>query len=177
VTANQIALSFTEVLRNAYRDQFEDQTFSQDYNVREGIVKEAEDAISVQNRYTKVIIDNNRKMIDLIRENFAYVDPDDFTPLQEFILDCTRLDVESEGNEPVLPIRIKLNVPTITFYRPDFVDFVRAKFWIKQNELKKISGAVGEIDVQKILAGRSVSRQATSVDGTARRTPDAECSN
>lgn len=98
--------------------------------------------IEVKNRYAEAIIENNKKMVMLLQENYAYIDNDDADQFQELVLHSIRLEIETsnEGNDHrLLPFPIASNLDSINFYNQEFIDRIRNKFHNKLDQLIGLS--------------------------------------
>ena len=82
-------------------------------------------------------MDNNKKIVDILRNNYAYIDPEDTDIFQQFIIDHLRMEKEVKKEEPmVTPIRIYKKVGDISFSRNEFLELVNNKFSEKNKAIK-----------------------------------------
>lgn len=95
--------------------------------------------MEIINHYAGIVRDNNSKVVDLLRENYAYIDPQDTEVFQRFVIDHLRLEREFKTGKPLdIPLEIYFKVGEISLSRKEFMDLVKSRFVEKNNIIKSI---------------------------------------
>ena len=87
---NEVMFRLNGEFGEAHRIEYENTNWSSDKNTRESITEESRITIELGNAYIAVIIENNDKILELLRENYHFIHADDIKIFQEFITDYTR---------------------------------------------------------------------------------------
>jgi len=92
------------------------------------------------NKYIALVRANNEKVVDILNNNYAYIDPEDSEIFQRFVVnDYSRLKTEEDETGKILtPFEIYLHVGDISFMRPEFIQKVKNSFNAKKVELEKL---------------------------------------
>ena len=134
---NENLFKLNEKFHEAYNAEYSSKEWSQDKHTQEALDKEATITIETANEYIELVKKNNDKIISILTDNYAFIDPDDVDVFQQFVVDYTRLKTEISGTgKRTVPLRIYRRVGDISFMRPAFIERVRSKFNQKRNELK-----------------------------------------
>ena len=95
--------------------------------------------LEIANHYVRLIRDNNSKVVDLLRDNYAYIDPEDTEVFQQFIIDHFRMEREFKAQKPLeAPLDIYLKVGEISYSRKEFIELVKKRFVEKNKVIKSI---------------------------------------
>jgi hypothetical protein len=134
---NEQLFNLTRKFHGAYDIEYCQTKWSEDQQTQETIREESIKTIDISNKYIEVVQNNNHKVVDIISNNYSFIDIDDIEIFQKFIVDYTRLktEIDAEG-KMVTPIRIYLRIEEISFMRPEFIKRVSLKFNKKLAELK-----------------------------------------
>lgn len=135
---NENFFKVNEKFHDAYKVEFINQQWSQDNLTRERLQGETSQTIEIANMYIGLVKENNEKVIDILRQNYAHIDPDDVDIFQQFVVDYSRLKTETEENgRMITPMRIYPHIGEIYFMRPEFMERVKAKFQSKKADLER----------------------------------------
>lgn len=104
-------------LKDAYQEIYIKSENPIEPDARSRTSDEAQTTLRIMNKYVEKIIANNQRMVRLITHNYAYIHPDDAETLQELVNDWNRWKLEDE-----LPFIVMTNVPSVKFYREEFVE-------------------------------------------------------
>ena len=122
----------------AHKIEYEDVEWSQDKNTQEEIKKESTETIEIKNSYMSVVIENNGKILELLKNNYSYIDVSDIDVFKDFITDYTRFKKEiTESGSLKTPYRIYKRVGSISFMKPGFIYCVADRFNTLNQEIKK----------------------------------------
>lgn len=135
---NEKMFKLNDQFHGAYTVEYVNQQWSEDEHTQASIREEATKTIDLANTYVGVAKDNNNKIIEILTNNYAYIDSEDVDIFQQFVVDYTRLrnEINEEGTL-VTPFRIYQRVGSISFMRPDFIERVKKKFIEKQEAVKQ----------------------------------------
>ncbi len=137
VCLNKSLFALNDKFHKAYKEHFSDKNWSDDPYTAESLSKEMKATIDLSNYYVEMTMDNNKKIVDILRNNYAYIDPEDTDIFQQFIIDHLRMEKEVKKEEPmVTPIRIYKKVGDISFSRNEFLELVNNKFSEKNKAIK-----------------------------------------
>ena len=139
VGLNEALFSLNDKFHKAYNEHFVDQKWSTDPQTRENLNKETIETLEIANHYVRLTRDNNSKIVDLLRDNYAYIDPEDTEVFQQFIIDHLRMEREFKGQKPLeTPLEIYFKVGEISYSRKEFMELVRKRFVEKNKVIKSI---------------------------------------
>lgn len=123
----------------AYNEHFVNQEWSDDDLTQESLRKEADATLQLANYYVGMVRDNNAKIVDILRENYAFIDLEDTEVFQRFIIDYLRMEKEFQAEAPLgTPMEVYLEVGEISYSRPEFLELVKRKYSEKNEALKSI---------------------------------------
>ena len=138
---NEKIVAYTEHIGDAYKKEYCDKEWSPDEKTQNGIQDEARETVELDNRYMEIIRANNNEMVNILKENYAWIDVDDIELFRRFVEDWSRDATECTG-EGKLPRRVqrlvmeRAGLPA--FYRSDFNHRVNSKFKKKLGELQRL---------------------------------------
>ena len=135
---NEILFKLNEKLGEAHKIEYEDVKWSNDKDTMEGITKESTITNELRNSYMSVAVENNDKILDLLKNNYQFIDTSDVIIFQEFITDYVRFkkEINEDGNIKT-PLRIYIRIGSISFMKPEFINRVAEKFNLLNQEIKK----------------------------------------
>jgi hypothetical protein len=95
--------------------------------------------MDIANAYIRMVTKNNESILEALRNNYAYIDPDDVDVFRQLVVDYTRLKTEfGESGHLNTPLRIYRHIGSISFMRPEFSKRVKEKFNAKKRELDSL---------------------------------------
>jgi hypothetical protein len=137
VCLNESLFELNAKFHKAYKEHFSDQKWSKDPYSMENLRKEMGITLELANYYVGIVRDNNNKIVDLLRDNYSYIDPEDTEVFQQFIIDHLRMEKEFKKEEPLAtPFEIYEKVGDISFSRNEFLELVKKKFTEKNKVIK-----------------------------------------
>ena len=126
---NKKMLEIEREFREVYKTEYIDTQYSDDQRTRELVSKEANKTIELQNKYISLIIENNRKIKELLDSNFVYLDTEDVDPYLNFFYEhYTRYQTEIDEQGLVTPFSIYQQIGDVSFVRPEFMESVEKKY-------------------------------------------------
>ena len=139
VGITEALFALSDKFHKAYKEHFVNQKWSSDPHTKETLGKEANATLQIANHYVGIVRDNNSKIMDILRENYAYIDPEDTEVFQQFIVDHLRMEREFKTEEPLeTPLEIYLKVGEISYSRKEFMELVKKRFAQKNEAIKSI---------------------------------------
>lgn len=139
VGIKEALLGLSNKFNKAYQEHFVDQKWSKDPRTRESLGKEIDATIQIANHYVGIVRGNNSKIMDILRENYAYIDPEDTEVFQQFVVDHLRMEREFKEGQPLeTPHEIYFKVGEIPLSRKEFIEVVKKKFTEKNIALKSV---------------------------------------
>lgn len=145
VGQNEVCFDYCRKVNKAYNEEYCVPEFSKDELTQSRLGEETKLTIEIENEYIMRVNDNNDIIVNLIRENYAYIDLEDIEIFERFMLDYLRTKIEiNEGKGGLkTPHRIYSNleksVGEISFMKPEFINRVKDRFNIKKAELKRLT--------------------------------------
>lgn len=99
--------------------------------------KEVDDTIGLSNDYVAIVKKNNDQIVELFRQNWAHVEPQDVAVFRQMIVDYIRLKTEfPDGKKMKTPFLVYPEIGEVSFMRPEFIDQVRQRVEEKQRILE-----------------------------------------
>lgn len=136
---NESYFELNDKFLKAYKNEYEGQNWSRDETTQANLRKETTQVLDIANAYIALVVKNNESILELLRNNYAYIDPDDIEMVQQLIVDYTRLNTErDESGRLKTPIEIYHYVGEISFMRPEFIKRVKEKFYSKKKRLDEL---------------------------------------
>lgn len=133
---NKSYFELNDKFLKAYKREYEGQVWSKDEYTQANLRKETAQVLDISNAYIALVAKNNESILEVLRSNYSYIDPEDIDIIQQLIVDYARLRTEhNESGVLKTPIEIYLYVGEISFMRPQFMERVREKFNSKKKEL------------------------------------------
>ncbi len=139
VGLNEALFALNDKFHKAYNEHFVNQNWSTDPQTRENLSKKIGATLEIANHYVRLTRDNNSKIVDLLRDNYAHIDPEDTEVFQHFIIDHLRMEREFETEKPLAtPLEIYFKVGEISYSRREFMELVKKRFVDKNKAIKSI---------------------------------------
>lgn len=136
---NESYFELNDKFLKAYKSEYEGQNWSKDEHTQANLRKETTQVLDIANAYIALVVRNNESILDVLRNNYAYIDPDDVDMVRQLIVDYTRLNTErDESGRLKTPIEIYNYVGEISFMRPEFIKRVKEKFDSKKKKLDEL---------------------------------------
>jgi hypothetical protein len=131
--------TLNDKFHKAYTEHFVNQEWSDDAHTQQTLQKEADATLQLANYYVGMVRDNNAKIVGVLRENYAFVDPEDTEVFQRFVIDYLRMEKEVQSKNPLkTPFEVYRKVGEISFSRKEFLDLVKKRFSEKNEAIKNI---------------------------------------
>ena len=119
----------------AYQAEYEGKDWSQDETTQKNLKEETSTVLDIANDYIRLVTKNNESILEILRNNYSYIDPEDVAVFQQLIVDYTRLKTEWHENSGMkTPLRIYRHIGEISFMRPEFINRVKEKFNAKKEK-------------------------------------------
>jgi len=137
---NEKCFALNDSILKAYRKEYVDVKFSDNPHTQENLRQRTTVTLDIANAYVNLSTQNNEKIIEILRDNYSFIDPEDVDLFQQFVIDYTRLKTELDDSGKLkTPLEIYERVGEISFMRPDFIERVKAKFNSKKKEMEKLN--------------------------------------
>jgi len=136
---NESYFELNKKFLEAYRAEYEGKDWSQDETTQQNLDQETTQTLDIANAYIRIVTKNNESILEILRNNYAYIDPEDVEVFSKLVVDYTRLKTElSESGRLNTPLRIYKHIGSISFMRPEFIKRVKEKFNAKKRELDSL---------------------------------------
>ena len=136
VSQNDDMFKLNSTFQNAYRAEYVDQQWSLEPHTQETLREQTARTLDIANKYIAAVKHNNKKIIEILVNHYAYIDPDDVEVFQHFLVDHTRMNTEIDNNGTLqTPFMIYKRVGDISFMRPELIQRVQMKFYTKKRKL------------------------------------------
>ena len=135
---NKDLLDLSRKILDKHAEYFDGSIWSKEPHTQEALQKESMGTIELSNAYADQVVENNREIVSLLRENYAYVDHEDVELFTTFAIDAVRMNKEvKEKRLEDIPLNIYKELGEISFSRPEFLERVKKQFTDKQKILRK----------------------------------------
>jgi hypothetical protein len=139
VGITEAMFGLSDKFHKAYTEHFVDHKWSSEPYTQANLKKDSTATLEIANHYVGIVRDNNSKILDILRDNYAYIDPEDTEVFQQFIVDHLRMEREFKVEQPLeTPLEIYLKVGDISYSRKDFIELVKKRFAEKNKIIKSI---------------------------------------
>jgi hypothetical protein len=136
---NEKCFELNDSILRAYRKEYIEKEYSNDAHTQENLRKETMLTLDIANAYVSLATQNNEKIIEILQDNYSYIDPEDVDIFQQIVVDYNRLKTERyESGKLKTPLEIYEHIGEIFFMRPDFIRRVKSKFTVKKNEIESL---------------------------------------
>jgi hypothetical protein len=137
---NARCFELADSIQKAYQREYVEQKFSQNPRTQENVKRDVNTTLEIGNTYAGLITQNNERIIEILRDNYSFIDPDDQDVFQQFVLDFNRLRTEREESGKLkTPLQIYAYIGDISFMRADFIERVKTKFNAKKTEIDNLN--------------------------------------
>lgn len=136
---NESYFELNDKFHKAYQAEYVGQNWSQDAETQKAVGQEATQTLDIANIYIEMVTKNNESILEILRNNYAYIDPEDVEVFRQLVVDYTRLKTEvGKSGRLTTPLRIYEHIGSISFMRPEFIKKVKEKFNAKKRELDSL---------------------------------------
>jgi len=123
----------------AYQAEYEGKKWSRDEATQKNLKQEITQTLDIANAYIRLVIQNNESILEVLRNNYTYIDREDVEVFRQLVVDYTRLKTEmDESGRLNTPLRIYEHIGNISFMRPEFIKRIKEKFNAKKKELDSL---------------------------------------
>ena len=135
---NEELFKLSKNILSAHREYFDGQEWSSNEKTQESVRSQSKATIELSNEYSRQVVKNNETIVEILRNNYAFIDSNDIVIFQEFVIDALRMNKEiNEDRLKEIPIDIYYALGEISYSRTEFLDGIKNKFLNKQENLKK----------------------------------------
>lgn len=136
VSQNDNMFKLNSTFQNAYKAEYENKDWSRKIINETFLKMQTSKVIDIAYKYMETVRHNNQKIVEILVNNYACIDPDDVDLFQNFMLDHTRMNTEVENDGTIqTPFEIYKRVGDISFMQPELIQRVQAKFYQKKRGL------------------------------------------
>lgn len=136
---NESYFELNDKFHKAYQAEYVGKNWSQDETTQKHLEQETKQTLDIANTYIRMVTKNNENILEILRNNYAYIDPEDVEVFRQLVVDYTRLKTEvGESGRLNTPLRIYEHIGSISFMRPEFIKRVKEKFNAKKRELDSL---------------------------------------
>ncbi len=137
---NEKCFALNDSILKAYDKEYVQQQWSKDDMTRENLKKETTLTLDIANAYVDLATANNDRILEILRDNYSLIDPDDQDVFQQFVIDYNRLKTERDETGKIkMPLEIYMHLGSISFMRPAFIERVKTKFNTKKQDIEKLN--------------------------------------
>ncbi len=134
---NESYFELNNKFHDAYQAEYVGKNWSQNEVTQKNLDQETSKTLDIANAYIGLVTQNNEKILEVLRNNYSYIDADDVEIFRQLVVDYTRLKTEvDESGRLNTPLRIYEHIGSISFMRPEFIKRVKEKFDSKKKELE-----------------------------------------
>lgn len=108
-----------------------------EYSGKDSAEEDIQKTIGVSNEYVSLVKYNNTKALEILNENYVFIDPDDIDVFNLFYEHYIRLITEFNEQGSKVPLKIYKRMGDISFLRNEYIGRLKEKYLSKR---KKWSG-------------------------------------
>lgn len=135
---NERLYELTVKINAAYDAVYSKTKWSTDDATASSVENDAAETIKIASHYAHVMENNNSRMVDILTQNCALIDPEDSAFFQEFVLASIRNKIEFGAGRLAVPLRIYEHMGDIPYYQSDWVSLIKDRFHQKSSKLLKL---------------------------------------
>lgn len=125
----------------AYKKEYIEQQWSEEEITQERVGEASVQTLGIANQYIDQVMANNDRILSILESNYSLIEPDDIEVFMQFVVDLTRLKVETdEAGRTKTPLKIYEQIGDISFMRKEFIETVNRRFQGKKAEVDKLVG-------------------------------------
>lgn len=137
---NQRLFELNDSILKAYQKEYVEEEWSKDEHTQKNLKINTTTTLDLANAYVALATENNDKIIEILKNNYSFIDTDDVDVFQQFVVDYTRLKTErDETGRLKTPDAIYWYIGNISFMRPELIKKVRTKFNSIKHEIKSLT--------------------------------------
>lgn len=137
---NESFFELNKKFNEAYDQEYIDKEWSQSEVTQKNLKEEISQTLNIANSYIDMVTTNNDEILKILKNNYAYIDPDDIEVFRQLLVDYTRLKTEWDNTGRLItPLPIYEYIGDVSFMRPEFIERVKLKFNIKKKELDTLT--------------------------------------
>ncbi len=135
---NEKLFDLNKCIMEGYDQHFIQKEWSHNPNTQEKLGKASKSTINLANEYIDIVKENNLKIMEILRNNYDLIALDDISVIQEFVVDCIRMNKEVETERlKEIPYEVFMYVGNISYSKPEFLALIKARFIEMQEMLKR----------------------------------------
>ncbi|ARU29536.1 hypothetical protein [Cellvibrio sp. PSBB006] len=135
---NEKLFDLNKCIMEGYDQHFIQKEWSNNPHTQESLRKESKSVINLANEYIDIVKENNLKIIEVLRNNYDLIATEDISVIQEFVIDCIRMNKEFEEERlKEIPYEVYMYVGNISYSKPEFLALIKARFIEMQGKLKR----------------------------------------
>jgi hypothetical protein len=93
---NQRLFDLNDSILKAYQKEYVEEKWSKDEHTQKKLKKNTTTTLDLANAYVALATENNDKIIEILKNNYSFIDTDDVDIFQQFVVDYTRLRTERD---------------------------------------------------------------------------------
>jgi hypothetical protein len=138
---NEQLFGLCDDVHDAYSTHF-GQNWSPDARTQETLSKQAGATIDLGNAYVQQAVENNDRVMEVLRVHWHLVDDADVPVLSQFQVDHTRFTAEVKNKQAQgVPFAISQMLGSISYMRPEMIKAVKNAVVRKRGRLKELGGS------------------------------------
>jgi hypothetical protein len=135
---NEKLFDLNKCIMEGYDQHFIQKEWSNNPHTQESLRKESKSVINLANEYIDIVKENNLKIIEVLRNNYDLIATEDISVIQEFVIDCIRMNKEFEEERlKEIPYEVYMYVGNISYSKPEFLALIKTRFIEMQGKLKR----------------------------------------
>jgi hypothetical protein len=140
VSQNDDMFKLNSKFQTAYKTEYTGDKWSQDEDTQKNLRAATSCTLDIANKYIGVVKNNNEKIVEVLVNNYSFIDPDDVEVFQQFMIDYTRMKTEVDKDGTLqTPFEIYLHIGDISFMKSEFMEKVKSKFYLKKQQLNELN--------------------------------------
>jgi hypothetical protein len=114
--------------------------WSKDEQTQDQLKIRANAMLDLANEYVYQIVENNKRVLQILERTWHNIDLDDEPMLTQFQVECVRYKTElDKGKGKGVPFEVYLNLGKISYMRPALMDRIKSKYESKRQRLDEMS--------------------------------------
>lgn len=133
---NEQLFALSRAVQGVYGTEFIDKEWSADPDTQQRVQEEATATLDLANAYIQQVVENNKKVLEIMEANWHFADLDDIVVFTEFQVDCIRFATEVHGNLRGRTHQVVYRaLGNISYMRPALINRIAEKVEIKQEKI------------------------------------------
>lgn len=127
--------------QDAYDKEYIKKKWSDTPSTQEQLRENAKLTLNIANEYVELAVKNNEAVLRTLEQNFALLEPNDTEVCSRFLVDFTRLRVETDDEGTLrTPFEIYDHLGSYSFMPQEFIDAIEMTFNRMKSELANLVG-------------------------------------